>query len=93
MRKAITKAYNRFWEWFMYISVTRYNYPDRKAAMYRYPSPGSSVHTEPVLNDYREPFSTSIYNIRYRKETPQQKEPFMSLFEADALHPTTIEEK
>lgn len=71
MKQALSKAYSRFFEWIMHPGITRYNYPDPKAAMYRYPSPGSLPVKEEVW-DYKEPFSTSRYNIRFRHETPQQ---------------------
>jgi hypothetical protein len=67
MRKAI----DRFWSWVFHPSILRQNYPDWKAVVPRYPSPANQPNTE-ELHDFREPFATSIYNIRYKHPTPAQ---------------------
>jgi hypothetical protein len=40
MRKAI----DRFWSWLFHPSIVRYNYPDPKAAILRYPAPGNQIN-------------------------------------------------
>lgn len=43
-----------------------------KAALYRYPSPGS-VLTPETPEDYKTPFQETHYNVRYIKPTDNQR--------------------
>ena len=59
----VSKALTRFYEW-IYHPAFRYHKPT-KAFVLRYPSPGS--HYKLIeRHNYKEPFTHSIYNVRYR---------------------------
>jgi hypothetical protein len=49
------KVVNRFWDWLFHPSIRWYHYPKGKAAWFRYPSPGSTIHHEHV-DDYKKPY-------------------------------------
>lgn len=78
------RAVDRFWSWLFHPSILRQNYPDQKAVAFRHPSPGNQPNVRD-LEDYREPFATSVYNIRYRNETAAQQEGFGSYFVSDPV--------
>ncbi len=84
------KAIDRFWTWIMPAAFTRINPKSKKAHWYRYPSPGSIDRRE-TLEDYKQAFNTSIYNIRYKHLTPKNLEQLRSEFYRDPLAQSTIE--
>ena len=58
-----------------------------KAALYRYPSPGSIITKEPIP-DYRTPFSESAYNVPYANPT---NNPIKERISATTVNPVKID--
>lgn len=76
------KAIDRFWSWLFHPSIMRQNYQEWKGAIPRYPSPDNLRNVQDI-QDFREPYATSRYNIRYAHLTPAQLEEFGSFYVGD----------
>lgn len=86
----VSKVLTRFYEW-IYHPAFRYHKPS-KAFISRYPSPASVSKTVEVHN-YKEPYTHSIYNVRFRHPTVHQAKTETSIFAMDNSQSLTIAEK
>ena len=77
-------------EW-IYHPAFRYHKPT-KAFVSRYPSPASNNKLVEIHN-YKEPYTHSFYNVRFRKPTIHQARVETSIFAMDAIQAPSVPEK
>lgn len=87
---SISKVLTRFYEWLYHPSIRWHKYS--KALVMRVPSPASEPK-DINLHNYKQPYTHSPYNVRFRYPTHHQAVYESSFYAADAIQAPTVPQK